>query len=69
MVSVAVAPAVAVNSSNKVIVADPSRGIKVNAAVVAEPFRQEIKARVQQLKEHGIGALGLLVSTNVTFSG
>jgi hypothetical protein len=68
MVSVAVAPAVAVNSSNKVIVADPSRGIKVNAAVVAEPFRQEIKARVQQLKEHGIGALGLLVSTNVTFS-
>ena len=69
MVSVAVAPASAVNSSNKVIVADPSRGIKVNAAVVAEPFRQEIKARVQQLKEHGIGALALLVSTNVPFSG
>jgi len=42
-------------NTEKAIGADPSKGVKVNAAVIAQPFRDEIKERVQQLKNHGIG--------------
>ena len=42
-------------NTEKAIAADPSKGVKVNAAVIAQPFRDEIKERVQQLKNHGIG--------------
>jgi methylenetetrahydrofolate dehydrogenase (NAD+) len=37
------------------ITADPHSGIKVDAAVIAEPFRREIRARVAKLKEQGFG--------------
>lgn len=39
------------------IIGDPSKGIKVNASVVAQPFREEIKRKVQLLKDQGIGKL------------
>ena len=38
-----------------VIVADPKKGVKVDAAVVAKPFRQEIKDKVSAMKVEGIG--------------
>jgi elongation factor P hydroxylase len=38
-----------------VVTADPAKGIKVNAAIIAQPFRDQVKARVQQLKAQGIG--------------
>lgn len=47
------------------IVADPSQGIKVDAGVVAQPFRQEIKNRVLALQRQGIEApllVGLLAN-------
>jgi len=37
------------------IVADPHKGVKVNASVVANPFREEIKKKVRKLKEQKIG--------------
>ena len=37
------------------IVADPTKGVKVDAAVVAKPFREEIKAKVAAMKNDGIG--------------
>jgi hypothetical protein len=37
------------------IVASPDRGIKVDAAVIASSFRQEIKDKVEQFKKDGIG--------------
>jgi hypothetical protein len=40
-----------------VIVSDPTKGVKVNASVVAQKFRDEIKAKVQKLKDSGIGKL------------
>jgi hypothetical protein len=33
------------------------RGVKVNAGNVAKPFREVIRHKVKQLKEHGIGTL------------
>ena len=42
-------------ASNKpLIVADPNKGVKMDAAIVAEPFREEIRTRVRELQEHGI---------------
>jgi hypothetical protein len=38
-----------------VIVPSETGGIKVDAAVVAKPYREEIKLKVQHLKELGIG--------------
>src|SRR6056300_1070226 len=60
VVAVAVAvPAVPDNQfhvmSKPVIVADPNKGVKVDAAVVAKPFREEIQKQVKELKEQGIG--------------
>ena len=37
------------------IEASPTNGIKVDASLIAQPFRQEIKAKVQELKAMGIG--------------
>ena len=37
------------------IVADPTKGIKVNSGVVAKQFRDELKAKVAALKERGLG--------------
>jgi hypothetical protein len=37
------------------IVCDPTKGVKVNASVVAQSYRDEIKLKVQKLKEQGIG--------------
>lgn len=42
-------------ASKPVIVADPSIGVKVNAAVVAQPFRDEVKAKVEEMKNMGLG--------------
>jgi len=42
-------------NTDKLVVADTSKGIKVNSGVIAQPFRDEIKERVQQLNQHGIG--------------
>jgi hypothetical protein len=39
----------------KLIVADPSKGIKVDAGIVAKSFRDEIKQKVDDLKKEGIG--------------
>jgi hypothetical protein len=40
-----------------IIVSDPTKGVKVNASVVAQSFREEIRSKVQKLKEQGIGEL------------
>jgi hypothetical protein len=37
------------------IVSDPTKGVKINASVVAQSYRDEIKLKVQKLKEQGIG--------------
>ena len=41
--------------STKLITADPSKGVRVDAAIVAKRFRDEIKEKVAQLKAQGIG--------------
>jgi hypothetical protein len=43
-------------TTTPLIVADATKGIKVNAAVVAKPFRDEIKAKVEAMKQQGVGA-------------
>jgi len=48
-----------------VVTADPTKGIKLDAAVIAAPFREEIRKRVQELKQQGIDApllVGLLAN-------
>mmetsp|Transcript_27923 Transcript_27923/g.76854 ORF Transcript_27923/g.76854 Transcript_27923/m.76854 type:complete len:372 (+) Transcript_27923:126-1241(+) len=48
-----------------IIVADTAKGIKVDAGVVAKPFREEIKEKVKLLKSQGIDApllVGLLAN-------
>ena len=42
-------------NATKLIAADPSKGVRVDAAVVAKRFRDEIKEKVAQLKAQGIG--------------
>ena len=42
-------------SPTKLIVADPSKGIKVDSGIVAKSFRDEIKQKVEDLKKEGIG--------------
>jgi methylenetetrahydrofolate dehydrogenase (NAD+) len=39
------------------IKSSPTEGVKVDASIVAQPFRDEIKAKVQELKSMGIGKL------------
>ena len=34
---------------------DPSKGIKVNAGVIAKPFRDELKRKVDAMKAEGRG--------------
>lgn len=41
--------------SSKLITADPSKGVRVDAAIVAKRFRDEIKEKVAHLKAQGIG--------------
>ena len=43
------------NISTQLIEVDPSKGVKVDVSVVAKPFREEIKQKVQALKSQGIG--------------
>lgn len=38
-----------------VVTADPTKGVKLDAAVIAAPFREEIRKRVQELKQQGLG--------------
>jgi hypothetical protein len=38
-----------------VIEKSPTHGVKVDASIVAQPFRDEIKAKIQELKNMGIG--------------
>lgn len=38
-----------------VVVADPTKGIKVNASIIAKPFREEIKMKVDAMKRDGRG--------------
>jgi hypothetical protein len=47
--------------STPLIVVDATKGIKVNAGVVATPFRDEIKAKVQSMVKQGIGTSVQLV--------
>eukprot|EP01079_Euglenida_sp_SAG-EU17-18_P007069 gene7069-6705_t len=52
-------------TATPLIRADPSYGVKVDAGVVAKPFRDEIGAKVAALKERGIEApllVGLLAN-------
>jgi hypothetical protein len=37
------------------IVADPQKGIKMDVGVVAQPFRDEIRAKVAAMKNLGLG--------------
>ena len=39
------------------IVADPQKGIKMDVGVVAQPFRDEIRAKVAAMKKAGLGEL------------
>lgn len=48
--------------SKPLIVADPTKGVKVNAAVVAKPFRDELKTKVEEMKEMGLGTSSLISS-------
>ncbi len=43
--------------SKPLIEADPDKGIKVNAGVVAKAFRDEIKQKVERMKQDGLGKL------------
>ena len=43
------------NNKPTLIVSDPTKGVKVNAGVVAKPFRDEIKAKVEAMKQAGFG--------------
>ena len=45
-----------------VVVADPTKGMKVDAGIIAQPFRDEVKERVAQLRKHGIGAFAFALS-------
>jgi hypothetical protein len=45
------------NPDKPVIVADPTKGVKLDAGLVAQPFRNEIKAKVEAMKQAGMGAL------------
>lgn len=38
-----------------VIEKSSTHGVKVDAAIVAKPFRDEVKAKVKELKSMGIG--------------
>lgn len=42
-------------TNKKLVTADPSKGVRVDAAIVAKGFRDEIKAQVAELKAQGIG--------------
>jgi len=42
------------HENHPLIVTDPSKGVKVDASSIAEPFRNEIKATVRLWKEQGI---------------
>jgi hypothetical protein len=42
-------------TTTTLIQADPNKGIKVDAGIIAKPFRDEIKERVRQLNEQGFG--------------
>ena len=38
-----------------VVISDSTKGIKVDAGDVAKPFREEIKAKVNEMKSQGHG--------------
>jgi hypothetical protein len=44
-------------NSKPLIEADPAKGVKVNAGVIAKSFRDEIKEKVGAMKLEGIGKL------------
>jgi hypothetical protein len=48
------------HTTSFIVEANPECGVRLDAALVAEPFRVEIRQRVQALKEHGIGRCFLL---------
>lgn len=39
------------------VMADPAKGTKMDASIVAKSFRNEIKAKVVAMKQAGIGTL------------
>ncbi len=41
--------------STPLITVDPTKGIKVDAGIIATSFRDEIKKQVADLKKQGIG--------------
>jgi hypothetical protein len=45
----------ATKEETPLVVADPTKGIKVNAGVIAKPFRDEIKEKVETMKKQGLG--------------
>jgi hypothetical protein len=44
-------------NSKPLIEADPTKGVKVNAGIIAKSFRDEIKDKVGAMKLGGIGKL------------
>lgn len=51
-----------ISTNRKLVKADPSKGVRVDAAVIAQHFRDEIKANVAELKAQGIGKYIYLLS-------
>ena len=43
------------SNSKPVIIADPQKGIKVDAGDIAKNFRDEIKLKVEAMKKAGVG--------------
>ena len=44
-------------NSKPLIEADPAKGIKINAGIIAKSFRDEVKEKVGAMKLEGIGKL------------
>ena len=42
-------------NKKRLIEADPAKGVKVNAGVIAKPFRDEIKGKIEAMKREGLG--------------
>ena len=42
-------------AQQQLVTADPTKGVRADAAIIAKRFRDEIKAQVQALKSNGIG--------------
>ena len=42
-------------ATKPLVVQDATKGVRVNASVVAQPFRDEVKRKVEDMKRMGLG--------------